>query len=103
MRAQISFSTIIELVIALMVLLLVGTFFSGGFKGISEKYLTFGRESTGSNATETGQAVGCNAACAGWIGEVCPDTGSTFTKTKEKCGLASTATKPDLEGKCGKC
>jgi len=100
MRAQVSFSTIIELVIALMVLLLVGTFFSGGFKGISEKYLTFGRESTGSNATETGQAVGCNAACAGWIGEGCPDTGSTFTKTMEKCAVTD---KPLLEGKCGKC
>jgi len=102
MRAQMSFSTIIELIIALLVLLLVGVFFTGGFRGMSEKYTTFGRESTGSNSTETGQAVGCNAACAGWIGEGCPDAGSTFNRTRDKC-LNSTATKPELEEKCGKC
>ena len=72
MRGQISFNTIIVLVIALMVLLLVGTFFSGGFGDLSSKLMIFGRESTG-DSTQTGQMVACNSACTGWIAGGCPE------------------------------
>ena len=99
MRGQISFNTIIVLVIALMVLLLVGTFFSGGFSDLSSKLMIFGRESTG-DSTQTGQMVACNSACTGWIASGCPDTGDLYENALEKCDSADLA---ELEGKCGKC
>ena len=99
MRGQISFNTIIVLVIALMVLLLVGMFFSGGFSDLSDKMRTFGRESTG-DSTETGQMVACNNACTGWIAGGCPEEGAAFDTAKEKCGAADL---DEVKAKCGEC
>ncbi len=102
-RAQgISMNVVILAAIAVMVLLLVGTFMSGGFKALTGKITQFIGGSTASNATEAGTQAGCNTICASWSAEGCKSGTTSYNKALKQCQEGATAlTEDTLRTKCG--
>ncbi|MFH1786961.1 MAG: hypothetical protein ABH829_04915 [archaeon] len=61
-RAAIEIETVVVLSLAVIVLLLVGVFFSGGLRAAGSKLLKFSDTAVG-NTAEKGSAISCNFWC----------------------------------------
>ncbi len=100
-----SINVVIIVAIGLSVLLFVGTFLSGGFKSMSEKITTFGREST--QAETSGKFVRCNTICSAWVAQGCEGSIATGDIQAACCEKGDTGYPDDckgrvnIENKCG--
>jgi hypothetical protein len=61
-RRGMAFDMTITLTLAVLALLLIGAFLSGGFSSLSGKTMAYSAESS-SGATNSGQIVNCNQLC----------------------------------------
>ena len=61
-KGAVEFETIIVLTLAVLVLLLVGAFFTGGFKSLSGKTMDFSAKSSGSSSS-AGKVINCERLC----------------------------------------
>ncbi len=104
-RRGIAFDVVIMLTLAVLALLLIGAFLSGGFGSLGKKAMTFSAESS-SGAANSGQIVNCNQLCGAIMSCSEPDAIDRFLSAgcnniidscemAEKC-VECEAPEPDL-------
>lgn len=99
MKAQsMSIGVVITAALAVMVLLMVGGFMSGGFGAMTSKITSF--VGAGPSATETSKIAACNSACTTWHSANCPITGNNFDAVEKECATCVIA---DGIATCGTC
>ncbi len=102
-----SMNIIIIAALAVMVLLLVGSFMTGGFRALTGKITSF--VSSGPSAETTSEVAGCDTACTTWKSTGCPydaaAPGSAQQDVIDRCGpiTAGTATAGKITYTAGAC
>jgi len=78
---EMSMSIVIIAALAVIVLLLVGSFMTGGFRALTGKITGFA--SAGPSAETSAAKASCDSACSDWRSSGC--TGTEFNKVKSGC------------------
>ncbi len=92
---EMSMSIVIIAALAVIVLLLVGSFMTGGFRALTGKITGF--VSSGPSAETSANVTGCDTACTTWQSSGCPySAAAPFSAAQQgvadRCGTISVST-----------